>query len=80
MESIILEDNPHWLNSEVYRSFERRDVLEKPDFIPYKNYVSYLSKLYDAYLKLANPDTNKKIYFFIDEIQIFQNLEVKCHD
>jgi len=124
MESIILEDNPHWINPEVYSSFERRDILEKalsfldtkevlaligarrvgkstiakllinellkdvnakniffinlekPDFIPYKNDASYLSKLYDAYLKLANPDTSKKIYFFIDEIQIFQNWEV----
>ncbi|MBL1244675.1 MAG: ATP-binding protein [Sulfurimonas sp.] len=124
MEPIILEDNPHWLNSEVYNSFQRREVLEKaisllhtkevlaiigarrvgkstvakllinellkdvdakniffinlekPDFIPYKKDASYLNKLYDAYLKLANPDTKKKIYFFIDEIQIFQNWEV----
>jgi len=124
MESIILEDNPHWLNTKVYNSFEKREVLqkiisllptkevlaligarrvgkstiakllindllkevdtkniffinlEKPDFIPYKHDASYLDKIYEAYLKLANPDRAKKIYFFIDEIQIFQNWEV----
>ncbi|MDF1878398.1 ATP-binding protein [Sulfurimonas sp. SAG-AH-194-C20] len=124
MESVILEDNPHWLNSSIYNSFEKRDVLkktisllttkeiialigarrvgkstiakllinellktvdakniffinlEKPDFIPYKNDAAYLDKIYDEYLKLANPNKNEKIYFFIDEIQIFQNWEV----
>lgn len=50
--------------------------LEKPEFIPYKKDASYLGEIYDAYLKLANPDLSKKIYFFIDEIQIFQNWEV----
>ncbi len=124
MESIILEDNPHWLSSEVYSRFEKRDILEKailllptkevlaiigarrvgkstiakllinellksveakniffinlekPDFIPFKNDASYLQKIYDAYLKLANPNSSQKIYFFIDEIQMFDNWEV----
>ena len=124
MESIILEDNPHWLNTEIYSKFEKREVLqkavsllatkeilaligarrvgkstiakllihellkdvdakniffinlEKPDFIPYKNDATYLNKVYDAYLKLANPNRDEKIYFFIDEIQTFQNWEV----
>lgn len=50
--------------------------LEKPSFLPYKNDSSYLGKIYDEYLKLANPNLNEKIYFFIDEIQIFQNWQV----
>ena len=50
--------------------------LEKPSFIPYKNDPTYLEKIYDAYLKLANPNMNEKIYFFIDEIQIFDSWEV----
>ena len=50
--------------------------LEKPSFIPYKNDPAYLEKIYDAYLKLANPNMDEKIYFFIDEIQIFDSWEV----
>ena len=50
--------------------------LEKPEFIPYKNDASYLNNIYDEYLKIANPDMSKKIYFFIDEIQIFENWEI----
>ena len=50
--------------------------LEKPEFIPYKKDASYLNTIFDAYLKIANPDLDEKIYFFIDEIQIFQNWEV----
>jgi len=124
MESTILEDNPHWLDLDVYIGFEKRDILqkaikllatkeiialigarrvgkstiakllinellkeidakniffinlEKPDFIPFKDDASYLDKIYNEYLKLANPSMDKKIYFFIDEIQIFQNWEV----
>jgi predicted AAA+ superfamily ATPase len=124
MESIILEDNPHWVDKTVYSHYEKREILqkaltlldtkeiialigarrvgkstlakllidellkttnskniffinlEKPDFIPYKEDPTYLEKVYEAYLKLANPNTNEKIYFFIDEVQIFQNWEV----
>lgn len=50
--------------------------LEKPSFIPYKNDSTYLEKIYDTYLKLANPNMDEKIYFFIDEIQIFDSWEV----
>ena len=50
--------------------------LEKPSFIPYKHDPSYLEKIYDAYLKLASPNRDEKIYFFIDEIQIFDSWEV----
>jgi predicted AAA+ superfamily ATPase len=124
MESIILEDNPHWINKQAYSHYEKREILkkaislldtkeilaligarrvgkstiakflinellktveakniffinlEKPDFIPYKDDASYLDKIYEAYLKLANPKMDKKIYFFIDEVQIFKNWEV----
>ncbi len=124
MESILLEDNQHWINSAVYDTFIKREALdkalsflnakeilaiigarrvgkstlaklmikellksveakniffinlEKPAFIPYKNDATYLEKIYEEYLKLANPNLDKKIYFFIDEIQIFQNWEV----
>ncbi len=124
MESILLEDNPHWVNEDVYNSFIPREILkkalsfistreiiaiigarrvgkstlaklmikellssinakniffinlEKPSFIPYKSNPEYLNKIFDEYLKLANPNTNKTIYFFIDEIQIFSNWEV----
>jgi len=126
MDSILLEDNPHWLKSvdEVYKNYTNREMLptaldylnakeivaiigarrvgkssltklmikallkevnpkniffinlEKPSFIPYKNDPTYLDKIYDAYLKLANPNRDEKIYFFIDEIQIFDSWEV----
>ncbi|WP_418185901.1 ATP-binding protein [Aliarcobacter vitoriensis] len=50
--------------------------LEKPEFIPFKEDASYLQKIFDEYIKLANPNLQEKIYFFIDEIQIFSNWEV----
>ena len=126
MDSILLEDNPHWVKkpNEVYNDYTYREVLdsalaylsakeivaiigarrvgkssltkliiksllqevnpkniffinlEKPSFIPYKNDPTYLEKIYEAYLKLANPNMDEKIYFFIDEIQIFDSWEV----
>jgi len=124
MDSILLEDNNHWINTHSYDSFVDRDILnkailyletkeilaligarrvgkstlakllikellksveakniffinlEKPEFIPYKNDASYLNTIFDQYLKIANPNQDKKIYFFIDEVQIFQNWEV----
>jgi len=117
MESVLLEDNQHWINEKIYDSFVKREILskalsfldtkevlaiigarlllikelletkvdakniffinlEKPSFIPYKHDASYLEKIYSEYLKLANPALDKKIYFFIDEIQIFHNWEV----
>jgi len=124
IESILLEDNAHWLNNKAYDNFESRDILkkaisfldtkevvaligarrvgkstiakllikellktvdaknvffinlEKPEFIPYKDDASYLSTIFDEYLKIANPNKDEKIYFFIDEIQIFKNWEV----
>jgi len=126
MDSILLEDNPHWIknSSEVYNEYAYREKLEtalsflspreiiaiigarrvgkssltklmiksllkevdpkniffinleKTAFIPYKNNPNYLVKIYDAYLKLANPNLDEKIYFFIDEIQIFDSWEV----
>jgi hypothetical protein len=50
--------------------------LEKPEFIPYKNDATYLNTIFDEYLKIANPNIKEKIYFFIDEVQIFNNWEV----
>lgn len=124
MESVLLEDNPHWNNSNAYKHFVNREILpqalsflgakqivaligarrvgkstlaklminellktsdakniffinlEKPEFIPYKNDASYLGTIYESYLKLTNPDLSKKVYFIIDEIQIFKNWEV----
>jgi len=124
MDSILLEDNAHWLNKESYSDFVHREAikkamsymvtkeivaiiggrrvgkstlarlminellktveakniffinLEKPSFIPYKNDPNYLDKIYTEYLKIANPNLDEKIYFFIDEIQIFDNWEV----
>lgn len=124
MESILLEDNPHWNNQSAYIHFVNREILpqalslldakqiialigarrvgkstlaklminellktndakniffinlEKPEFIPYKHDASYLGTIYESYVKLVNPDLNQKIYFIIDEIQIFKNWEV----
>ena len=124
MESVLLEDNQHWNNTQAYEHFVSREILpkafsylstkqiialigarrvgkstlakllinellktveakniffinlEKPEFIPYKKDATYLGKIFESYVKLANPDLNNKIYFFIDEIQIFQNWEV----
>jgi len=65
---------------ELMKSTEAKNIffinLEKPEFIPFKNDASYLNKIYDAYLKLANPNKDERIYFFIDEIQIFENWEI----
>lgn len=126
MDSILLEDNPHWVQKAdaLYNDYAHRELLEKalaylsakevlaiigarrvgkssltklmmksllqdvnakniffinlekPSFIPYKNDPTYLEIIYDAYLKLANPNLDEKIYFFIDEIQIFDSWEV----
>ncbi|MCW8895653.1 ATP-binding protein [Sulfurimonas sp.] len=124
MDSVLLEDNGHWVNQDIYDNFVLREILdkaitylhtkeilaligarrvgkstlakllisellksieakniffinlEKPEFIPYKDDASYLGVIFDAYLKLANPNLQKKVYFFIDEVQIFQNWEV----
>lgn len=50
--------------------------LEKPAFLPYKNDLNYLEKIFNDYLKIANPNLKNRIYFFIDEIQIFENWQV----
>lgn len=50
--------------------------LEKPAFLPFRNNPSYLEKIYEEYQKIAAPDQSEKIYFFIDEIQIFENWQV----
>lgn len=126
MDSVLLEDNPHWVKKadEIYNDYVHRELLEKalaylsakevlaiigarrvgkssltklmiksllqdvnakniffinlekPSFIPYKNDPAYLETIYEAYLKLANPNLDEKIYFFIDEIQIFDSWEV----
>ena len=124
MESILLDDNQHWININAYDHFISREILqkaisyldtkqiialvgarrvgkstiaklmikellktteskniffinlEKPEFIPYKKDAAYLNNIFDAYLKIANPNLNERVYFFIDEIQIFQNWEV----
>ena len=65
---------------ELLQEVEAKNIffinLEKPAFIPFKEDATYLEKIFDEYLKLVNPDISKKIYFFIDEIQIFKNWEV----
>lgn len=124
MDSILLEDNRHWVKQSIYGDFVSREILdkaikylgmkeilalvgarrvgkstlakllihellksveakniffinlEKPEFIPYKEDASYLGVIFDAYLKLANPNIQNKIFFFIDEVQVFQNWEI----
>ena len=125
MDSILVEDNPHWTNPNAYVGYVDREILpkaeamlepkevlaivgarrvgkstlakllirallqrgvdarniffinlEKPSFIPYKQDPSYLQKIYEAYLKLAEPDRSQRVYIFMDEVQIFQNWEV----
>jgi len=125
MESILLNDNQHWVNEKAYDGFVQRELLEKalafleakeilaiigarrvgkstllkliikslltkgietkniffinvekPSFVPYKNDAQYFETIFDEYIKIAEPDLEKKIYFFIDEIQIFEHWEV----
>jgi len=68
------------LIKELLKTVEAKNIffinLEKPDFIPYKKDSNYLNEIFDRYIKLANPNLDKRIYFFIDEIQIFQSWEV----
>ena len=68
------------LINELLKSVEAKNIffinLEKPEFIPYKDDASYLGVIFDAYLKLANPNRENRIYFFIDEVQIFHNWEI----
>jgi len=123
MESILIEDNPHWFNNSIYDNYIDREILskamifleakeilaiigarrvgkstllkliirellkkidskniflinlEKPEFIPFKHDANYLNKIYEEYLKIAEPNQKEKIYFFIDEIQVFDNWE-----
>ncbi len=48
--------------------------LENTFFTKYKEDVTYLEKIYEDYLKLANP--KGKIYIFFDEVQFFKNWQV----
>lgn len=68
------------LMRELLKSVDAKNIffinLEKPYFIPHKQDPQYLEDIYDSYLKLADPNLDEKIYFFIDEIQIFENWEV----
>ena len=45
---------------ELLKSVEPKNIffinLEKPEFIEYKNDATYLNKIYEEYLKLANPE------------------------
>ena len=53
--------------------------LEHPYFSQYSNSVEYLEKLFEDYLKMANPQG--KIYCLLDEIQFFSDwpVFVKAH-
>jgi uncharacterized protein len=53
--------------------------LEHPYFSQYSEDVQYLEKLFEDYLKIANPQG--KIYCFLDEIQFFDKwpIFVKAH-
>ena len=48
--------------------------LEQPYFLEYQQDATFLNKIYDEYLKLANP--TGKTYVIFDEIQFFDNWEV----
>ncbi|MEA3418887.1 MAG: ATP-binding protein [Campylobacterota bacterium] len=48
--------------------------LEHPYFLEFRNDPSYLGVIYEAYLKLFNPDG--KIYVIFDEIQYFDQWQV----
>jgi len=48
--------------------------LEQPYFLEYQNDATFLDKIYEEYLKLANP--TGKTYVIFDEIQFFDNWEV----
>jgi predicted AAA+ superfamily ATPase len=53
--------------------------LEHPYFSQYSHDVQYLEKLFEDYLKIANP--KGKIYCFLDEIQFFSKwpIFIKAH-
>lgn len=48
--------------------------LEHPYFIEHRTNVAFLGNVYDEYLKLMDP--KGKVYFFLDEIQFFENWQV----
>ncbi|MCF6244060.1 MAG: ATP-binding protein [Sulfurovum sp.] len=48
--------------------------LENPYFLEYRNNPNYLGEIYDAYLKLFNPQG--RIYVIFDEIQYFNQWQV----
>ncbi len=48
--------------------------LEHPYFLEFRDNPNFLNKIYDEYLKLANPQG--KVYCFFDEIQYFNNWQV----
>lgn len=124
MDSLLLDDNPHWVDKTAYNQYVPREALTKanafldakevlaiigarrvgkstlaklmikellknvkakniffinlgkPLFIPFKHDASYLDTIYESYVKLAEPDLGENVYFFIDEIQTFENWEV----
>lgn len=48
--------------------------LEHPYFLEFQDNPNFLNKIYDEYLKIANPQG--KVYCFFDEIQYFKNWQV----
>jgi len=48
--------------------------LEQPYFLEYRHDANYLNRIYDEYLKLANP--SGKTYVIFDEVQFFENWQV----
>ena len=48
--------------------------LEQPSFLEYRHNSDYLNTIYDAYLKLINPQG--RVYVIFDEIQFFENWQV----
>ncbi len=43
MESILLEDNPHWVNGDIYNSFIPREILKKAlSFISTKEIIAII--------------------------------------
>ncbi len=48
--------------------------LEQPSFLEHRHNSDYLNTIYDAYLKLINPQG--RVYVIFDEIQFFENWQV----
>lgn len=74
-KSTLLKQTIQWL---INNGTNPKNILflnlEQPFFLEHKHNPDYLNTIFDEYKKIADP--KGKIYFFMDEVQFFENWQI----